>query len=331
VDRGRPILIKNGLRLLAVALVVALNACAAAPESVNSETLKASDIRALRWLAPGADSVKALTTKPAACRNVVEVFILAPSDSDMSRQELGRLAFESPALLGGAAGRMGLSCSSCHLNGRGNPDFFLAGMSDTPGTADVTSGFFSKVRGDQTFNPVPIPDLAARYGKQIRNRKSREFSDKVHGLVVEEFDGQETPAYVYGALLAYMDSLDIAGCATRDARVPVSAEFDWMDASGAFLQAAWLAGEGRRDDALLLGRVARERLERLHERFVMPDQAAVRAAIVGASRAIEAWMAVSDANAASARAVLDRTRSLVVKNESRSLYNPDLLRAALGE
>ena len=231
LDRRREVLkttaLKSLLNLIAAALVAA--ACSSGPEVSQADAPEASDIRALRWLAPGADKVKFLTTRPASCirpRAPDEAVItFGNGDVRTSEQtlEIGRLAFESPALLGGAAARMGLSCSSCHLNGRDNPAFFIEGMSSAAGTADVTSSLMSKVRGDGTFNAVRIPDLAAKDGKQIKDRRSAEFRTKVHGLIVEEFDGQEPPADVFNSVLLYLDRLDASGGCNDWRRTQVSA------------------------------------------------------------------------------------------------------------
>ncbi|MGF7473737.1 hypothetical protein WFJ45_23635, partial [Salmonella enterica subsp. enterica serovar Minnesota] len=78
-----------------------------------------------------------------------------PPLNDSAR--IGRAAFNSPLLLGGQAARAGLSCASCHRNGRGNPDFHFPGISGAPGTADVTASLLSSHRGDGQFNPKPIP------------------------------------------------------------------------------------------------------------------------------------------------------------------------------
>ena len=43
-----------------------------------------------------------------------------------------RLAFRSPSVLGGAAGKLGLACDTCHPNGGINRDFFVPGLSDRP-------------------------------------------------------------------------------------------------------------------------------------------------------------------------------------------------------
>jgi hypothetical protein len=319
------------LRRIAAAGVLLAAACASAPDTGNAPN--ASDIRALLWIASGADRVKALTERPAPC---VRIPHEAPGIVDasgvalMKQQDVGRLAFDSPALIGGAAGRMGLSCSSCHLNGRGNPDFFIEGMSREPGTADVTSSLLSKVRGNGVFDPVVIPDLAARDGRQIRHRTGEAFRTKVHGLVVEEFDGQEPPPAVWQGLLLYLDALTLEGC-DPTAREPVLAGFDQRDAMAALSYAQSFADEGEQDDALLMARIARTILERMHERFVAIDQSDVRDALVEASRQIAAWAdQVRSGGAGRApRETLDRALSLVEREAPRSLYEREVLRAAL--
>ncbi|MEQ1611050.1 MAG: hypothetical protein ABL956_19120 [Hyphomonadaceae bacterium] len=253
------------------------------------------------------------------------------------RYEIGRLAFESPALLGGAAGRMGLSCSSCHLNGRDNTDFFLEGLSDAPGRADVTSNLLSKVRGDSVFNPAPIPDLAKKDGKQIRDRLSPEFRTKVHGLVVEEFDGQEPPKFVFDALISFMNAQDVSKCADPSARTAVRAGGDVAEAREAMRLASLLEDNGERDAARLIARVARERLGAVHERFVSRDQADLREALISASRSIEVWITQTDSKTEKERIFAETDRqlvqaaALVERRQAGSLYNPDVLRAALAQ
>jgi hypothetical protein len=305
--------------------MLALTACAVAPEAGDVPMTRDS-LRALRWFAPGADRVAVLTTQPAPCE------AKSPDVSVEINRALGQIAFESPALLGGAAARIGLSCSSCHLNGRGNSSFLVEGVSGAPGTADVTSSLFSKVRGNGAFDPVPIPDLALRDGRQIKDRSSPEFRAKVHGLVVEEFDGTEPPAAVFEDLLAYLDSLGPANCAASS---PMAAELTWRDDYGA---AGLAAEEGETNSspevALFYLRAARERLERLNERYAAAELAPVRSELLKMSRML----------AAQADAVRTGLRPppilgsfwtvLGVKlkdGEARSLYNPDVLRAALAQ
>lgn len=304
-----------------------LAACASAPGA--DAPINRDSLRALRWIAPGADIVRALTSEPVSCRVPLEstgsVTVLK-NNFKYTNIDVGRIAFESPALLGGAAGRMGLSCASCHINGRGNPDFFLEGVSGAAGTADVTNSLFSKSRGNGAFDPTPIPDLAARDGMQMKIRKGEAFLAKTHGLIVEEFDGQEPPEQMLYDVIAYMDGL--AMCADPEARQPLSAQTDMETATTAFWIAWGLAPDGRR----IMARAARERLERLHERFIGADQADVRAALLEASRAIGAWMEAPDA--AGEKIVTDAlvlAAERVKREQGRSLYEPEVLRAALAK
>lgn len=274
----------------------------------------------MRWLAPGADKVKFLTTVPGSCETPA-------SGAEWERRQLGRLAFESPALLGGAAARMGLSCSSCHLNGRGNPDFFLDGVSDKSGTADVTSSLLSKVRGDGNFNPVAIPDIGLKDGKQIRDRKSAEFKTKVRGLVVEEFDGQEPPPEVFDALIAYLDGLDPAACAT-DSK-PLRPVDDFRAAQAAYEASA----ASSPDVSIFYLRVARFRLERLYERFPSSADVSLRRELVSLSDALGSMTE----NVRSERVVtfiepdwIGLLERLGAASE-RSLYDPRVLKAALDD
>lgn len=300
--------------------MLALAACASAPEATAPVT--PDSLRALRWIAPQADAVKALTVAPVACETPPP----KKPDGQSLKLTLGRVAFESPALLGGAAARMGLSCSSCHISGRGNADFFIAGVSGAPGTADVTSSLFSKVRGNGAFDPVPIPDLAARDGAQISDRKSKLFEDKVRGLIVEEFDGQAPPDYVFDAVLAYLDSLDIAHCADPSA----TGQLDYRDDYAAVLSSATIVvnGDAPADVKLFYIRAARERLERLHERF--PDGEA-RAGLEALSARF-ASAADTIRNGQPARGLAEDVIGLIgplFRHAGQSLYNPDVLTAAL--
>ena len=145
----------------------------------------------------------ALTTRPVEC--------LAPAKTpDIANSiQLGRLAFNSPALLGGQAEKKGLSCGSCHQNGRGNPGFQFEAISGAPGTADVTSGLFSIVRADNTFNPVSIPDLALPDGRDQVDRTNRKALARfVRGQIEEEFSGDPSPEPVFEALLTYLTHID---------------------------------------------------------------------------------------------------------------------------
>ena len=96
-----------------------------------------------------------------------------------------------------------MSCATCHPSGRGNPAFLLPELSDKPGTADVTSSLMSSHRGNGVFDPKPIPDLTVP-GKVSRDPASPALATFVHGLITEEFDGNEPPPVAFEGLLAYL-------------------------------------------------------------------------------------------------------------------------------
>ena len=327
MDRGRSLLNGRVPRFFAAGFLLVLAACVSSGPPATDLLLNRDTLRALRWIAPAADKVRALTTEPVSCRNPHEPVssIMIGDGPSFSTVDIGQLAFESPALLGGAAARMGLSCSSCHLNGRNNPDFFVEGVSGAPGTADVTSSLFSKTRGNGAFDPAPIPDIATRDGKQIKDRLSPEFDAKVHGLIVEEFDGRQPGEKIFREVVSYMDGL--VPCAEPGARQPVTASRDMIAARKAFVIASFMDTP---DERRLLARAARERLERLNERFTAANQTDVRAALLVASQKIAMWMDAPSAEGESAiRTALKTAAERVERDEPRSLYTPDVLRAAL--
>ena len=291
---------------------------------ITESDAQASDIAALRWLAGDRDRVAFLTTQPVEC-------LRSTSDAVLARKrELGRVAFESPALLGGAAGRKGLACSSCHLGGRDNPDLFIEGVSGAAGTADVTSSLFSKTRGDGEFNPKPIPDLAAKDGKQIKDRSSPEFRTKVRGLVVDEFDGQAPPAPVFEDLLAYLDGLELAACANPAARVKLGPERD-LAAVAAALTGARTAADPAETEFWI--RAARRRLEKIDERYLAADLEPARARVEQLSLALGAEADAVHAGRGAAPPVSADGWAALVKlvtdGEPKSLYDPAALKAGL--
>ena len=308
--------------LLAAAFLAA--ACSSLPAADDSGP-RVSDIRSLRWLAKDADKIAFLTTQPVACETVSD----SPQQADLRKR--GRLAFESPALLGGAAARMELSCASCHINGRGNPDFFLEGVSADAGTADVTSSLLSKVRGDGVFNPTPIPDIALRDGKQIGDRRSPEFFTKVHGLIVEEFDGQEPPAPVIDAVIDYMDGLDPSACAPGASKVAIGLSAD-LDAAEAAYDIAARPGADQATRIFYL-RVARLRLGRIHERFAGPGLAPQRRELLMLSDGFGVMAGSVRTGAPVTRIAPDwpALGAHLAKGEKLSLYDPAAVRAALAE
>src|SRR5262249_3087626 len=72
---------------------------------------------------------------------------------------LGDVAFNSPAILGGVARKAALSCATCHVNGASNPKLYIPGMSTRPGNFDTTSLSFNPRAFNSILDPVRIPSL----------------------------------------------------------------------------------------------------------------------------------------------------------------------------
>lgn len=250
MDQGRAL---TGI-LIGSALLVAADSPSQAP------------IRDLRWLATGVP-VERVNELPGECYR-------PPADPKERRSaEIGRVAFRAPLLLGGQAARVGLSCSSCHRNGRGNPDFHFPGVSGAPGTADVTTSILSSHRGDGKFNPKPIPDLAGDPAKRIASRDPTkpDLEKFIYGLITKEFDGPDPPHRVLAGVTAYVRAISPANCSGGD--VSVSAASLIADVDSALRLAR---DERDRATARLLIGAARSNLGRIDERFQVPALEAER-------------------------------------------------------
>jgi hypothetical protein len=229
-------------------------------------------IRDVRWLAPGVP-VERVNQLPAEC-------FLPPADPRQRRSaEIGRIAFRAPLLLGGEAARVGLSCSSCHRNGRGNPDFHFPGVSGAPGTADVTTSVLSSHRGDNIFNPKPIPDLAGEAAKRIVDRDPRkpDLQKFVHGIITQEFDGAEPPRKVLDGLLSYVRAIAPENCGPGPVEVTAKSLIDEID-----LALRLARDEPDRSTARILIGAARSNLGRIDQRFELPGIENDRTLLVGA-------------------------------------------------
>jgi hypothetical protein len=230
-------------------------------------------VREARWFAPGTVHA-GLTREPPEC------FARPAAPAERRRAEIGRVAFRTPLLLGGQAARAGLSCASCHRNGRGNPDFLFPGLSGPPGTADVTASLMSSHRGDGRFNPKPIPDLggprsALRVSQDPRERALEAF---IRGLVVEEFDGPEPTPTVLAGLAAYVRGLRPEACGRGERRVSLASRLDLVE------EAAELAAAESGDTRRLLLAAARSQLGEIDQRFALPGGESARALLRQADR-----------------------------------------------
>ena len=270
------------------------------------------------WAPHGADVVAVFGFAPTEC-------LRTPADPARALSvEIGRAAFRTPLLLGGQAARAGLSCESCHRQGRGNPDFQFPGASGEPGTADVTLSLFSSHRGNGVHDPKPIPDLS---GPRDRLKvASDDLPAFIHGLIVEEFDGQAPPSAVLTGLADYVRALDPSSC-PAGARAPITIETLLNDARRAVAaaDASLVAGDG--PTALLMIAAARARLGLIDERYAGSTreqrtlrkadtnlanlQASIRAGLPSARADLRRWSLESP-----------RLEARLAAREPASLFNP---------
>ena len=284
-------------------LLVGLAACQGAPPEPFSAP---PDIAALKWLDAKADPVMHLTQQPSTC-------LTAPEDPAVQR---GALLFESPMLLGGQAAKAGLSCAACHRNGRGNPDFVFVGISGAPGTADVTHGLFSKIRADNVFNPVPIPDLASADGQsRVDRNRDGALETFLSAQIVEEFSGTPPDPFVISGLAAYIRALDASAC-PQPAREPQS----WRRETE--LIKAVLAPETAASITYI--NAMRAAAGRLHERFPASQHQALRESLVDFSRVLAAGQDLDELKAA-----LTTLESMLAAADATSFYDPATVVAAL--
>jgi hypothetical protein len=229
---------------------------------------------------------------------------------------LGEALFNAPGLLGGQAERAGLSCAGCHANGRRSAEFFLQGISATPGTADISSSFFALPRANAVFDPKPIPDLALP-GRVPRDSASLE--PFLRGLIVEEFAGAEPSPAALSALASYVRALRACpGVASESKRL--ASELRLVSESVGAAAAMLRSGELR--TAAILVKAARFRLGLIEERMVGRPRAPVRRRLLAGSSELQA----SAENAAELILWRERferqTMPFLRSNEPRSLYAP---------
>ena len=294
---------------------------------------KASDlsvIHAARWLAPGVDPARALGTHFSEC-----LPRLADPEASYS-VEIGRAAFRTPLLLGGQASRAGISCESCHQNGRDNPDFHFPGLSGAPGTADVTTSLFSTHLDDGVDNPRPIADLSGPKSalKVSQDASTGALERRAHGGVTEEFDGAEPPAAVIKGLADYMRALSPDACPAQS-RLPLRAEDDLNNAVRAVRVAAMALSKSDKPTAILMLEAARSQLGLVNERYDAASVARSRALLAVASAdlasniaAIRAGRSGVDGRLAAWLAEEPGWSAVVTAQESASLFNPARLAAA---
>lgn len=275
-------------------------------------------LRDARWIADDADAVEALSSEPAEC--------LTPAAGPDERMSvaIGRAAFRTPLLLGGQAARAGLSCSACHINGHGNPHFSFPGITGAPGTADVTTSILSKLRGDATFNPKPIPSLYDPPRLAGHDPASRALETFIRGLIVEEFDGPPPREAVLHGLANYVRALR-GPCGGRRA-VTFAGRID--DVRRAVRSADAALGLGDSATARLMILAARDGLGQVAERFRGPGFNDEVAKIRAADLDLAAILPLLDADRRQARerlaafgGLVSARLSGVARHEGESLFN----------
>ena len=276
-----------------------------------------------RWIAPGRDVVRALTTERGEC-------LTLPVDPAARRSiEIGRAAFRDPLLLGGVAARVGLACASCHRSGHDNADFHFPGLTGAPGTTDTTSAVTSEHRDDAHFNPKPIPSLVAGEGRVTVSRAHDGALERfIHGLVVEEFDGVEPPPQVLAGLADYVRALERASCPPEGGAITAAGRID--DAARALAAGAQSIDAGDIATGRVMVASARSILGTIAARLPPPVPPAVPAAM--GSIAVELGHVQARPAALELRAL--RGRLLALQAESSawqrlSLFDPERLAEAL--
>jgi hypothetical protein len=284
----------------------------------------------MRWLAPGVDAATVMTHQPTEC-------LARPKDAEAAYEvELGRTAFRTPLLLGGQAARAGLTCESCHRDGRGNPNFDFPGVSGAPGTADVTTSVLSSHEADAVHGARPIPDLSGPKSalKVDQDPGSDALAAHIDRIATREFDGNEPPAAVRAGLAAYVRALSPGACPAA-ASEPVTSAGALAEVRRAVLTA--IAALDRRDgpSAALMIEAARSQLGDIDEREAVPSLAPVRRTLALAALDLGAADAAAGRDLAAARTdlVLWLAREpgwapQVITAEPASLYNPARLAAA---
>ena len=278
-------------------------------------------LKEAKWLANSSNKTKSLTQHLSECLNPQ-----APAIS-----KLGKIAFESQALLGGQAAKMSLTCASCHPSGRTNPDFFLASISGKPGTADVSHSFFSSTGGNNTLTPVPIPDLAKLEESTIKDRQSDAFRNKLTQLIEIEFDGQKANKEVLDGLQAYLANTDIEFC-NEHLLQTITFERDWKQLIETVTTLTEYSNE---DTNTFIIRSARKRIEIVYWRFKNINSAEIDNDLIGLSRQLESLSLEKMDHSKQIDELQDWQKSAqqlytnLNKRRLESTYNPEIINQLL--
>lgn len=283
-------------------------------------------LRAARWL-PVDRQAHALAFEPVEC------LATSPDEKKLRSALIGKTAFRTPLLLGGQAARAGLSCNSCHRNGRGNPDFMFSGFSGAPGTADVTSSLMSSHRGDGVANATIIPDLAGPENRRkiSRDENNRALEKFIRGLIVEEFDGAEPSEMTISGLANYVRMLSPMAC-TDATEQKVRLQSQLSDVRLALQAAQFALDDNDHATSRLMIASARSSLGMINERYASDKLAGDRRLLHGADLELAAIQNAIDFEAADIplkiltfQSKMPRWTKSLEQHENLSLFNPDHL------
>lgn len=240
--------------------------------------------------------------------------------------------FNTPTLLGGQAAKAGLSCASCHVNGRDNPHFLLPSLSGAAGTADVTSSFFSAARGNGVHDPVQIPDLA-RPGKISRAQGDPALEAFIRNLIVEEFSGMEPSPATLSALASYVRAMRSCQDKVRAQERRLSDQLDLIEV--AIEGASAMTRLGETSTAKLAIASARHQLGLIDERYSGRHFKVEQKLLLDASTRLREIVETGDSAtippllAAWQQQFEGKTVPRLLAGEPRSLYSAELLKAQL--
>ncbi|MEL7217255.1 MAG: hypothetical protein AAGK01_02370 [Pseudomonadota bacterium] len=312
--------------------------CALAAFAASAAAQHVSPLRESGWLADEG-RLAALTIEPVLDREALAnaAFTSAMADQYTDAQDLrfdlivGEFLFKSPLLLGGQAAKAGLSCHSCHVNGRDNPAFQFPAISGKPGTADTTHNFFSETLGNGTFDPVPIPDLTEP-GKVRHDIDSEELEGFIKTIVVDEFGGSNADEALIRPLAAFVRAVRLSG--GRTGASTRSLQRDLEDARMMVEQARRLTAANSSAVSTVLLAGARDRLFVVYERLLPNKHSSERE-----------WLVEQSRNLGRAQSLLRQEKSVsgqldqwladfgtapdFTTVEPESLYNPVILKSAL--
>ncbi|MEO1490007.1 MAG: hypothetical protein AAFR88_11325 [Pseudomonadota bacterium] len=251
----------------------------------------------------------------------------------------GEMVFRAPLLLGGQAAKAGLTCHSCHVNGRGNPAFQFPAISGADGTADTTHSFFSETLGNDIFDPATIPDLTQN-GKIDHDPASRDLERFIATIVIGEFSGESVTEETLRPLTTFVRALRLVPPDDTSLRTPRTLASDLQTARIALSEAEHRIAIGQTQLAQLLVSSAQERLRSIHARLssdvheAEQEWLASQSAVLTGARHILAQpggeQSLASAKLESARMAINKAEQFDW-NEALSLYNPTVLADQLGQ